>query len=138
MKDLLDNWKRSIVDTADVDLVISTSKSAIVNAVPPSPIIVNMHIGLMLGKQSLTGVWCATNVKSAFHSIQFVDEKAMINHAFDAIIGMRVTITVVDLFVVRLRIKTVALLPHHLSLTLSRNVPLFENISLAHFLGVSL
>ena len=69
MKDLLDNWKRSIVDTADVDSVISTSKSAVVNAVPPSPIIVNMHIGLMLGKQSLIGVWCATNVASAFHSI---------------------------------------------------------------------
>ena len=138
MKDLLDNWKRSIVDTADVDSVISTSKSAVVNAVPPSPIIVNMHIGLMLGKQSLTKVWCATNVASAFHSIQFVDEKAMIHHAFDAIIGMRVTITVVDLFVVRLRIKTAALLPHHLSLTLSLNVPLSENISLAHFLDVSL
>lgn len=59
----------------------------------------------------VTGVWCATNVASAFHSIQFVDAKAMIHYAFDAIIGMRVTITIVDLFVVRLRIKKTVLLP---------------------------
>lgn len=123
---------------ADVDLVISTSKSATVNAPPPGPVIVNVHISLMVGKQSLTEVWCATNVARAFHSIQFVDMKTMIHHTFDAIIGMRTTMIVVDLFMVRLRIKTALLLPWHLSLLLSLDVPLFENISLAHSLGVSL
>lgn len=73
MKDLLDNWKWSTVDMTDVDLVILASKSAAVNAAPPSPVIVNMHIDLMLGKQNLTRVWCAINVASAFYSIQFVD-----------------------------------------------------------------